>query len=188
MRWMKLVCLSIAAALLAVPSVTVPSCAESGGQSVSGEQTVFAIEGTTEKKHKKWVDHPPIEHPVPVPDAILKVLRADKLVTGCLTTENVTEAAPTWFMAAEIHLHKNDQSDYIVLPANECLYGPFSDPFWIFGQASNGFDLLFRSDLLGIAILNSKTNEYRDIRTTFILGRQRNSVRFKFDGHKYQPE
>ncbi|HUK31532.1 MAG TPA: hypothetical protein VLV89_10495 [Candidatus Acidoferrum sp.] len=187
MRSTTIICLTLAGTLLATPAIPFPSRTESGGQSANGEQTVFAIEGTTEKKHKTWIDHPPIEHPVPIPDPIMKVLRADKLVTGCLATENVTEAPAAWFMAAEIHLHKNDQADYIVLPSNECLYGPFSDPFWIFGQAGNGYDLLFRSDLLGIAILNSRTNEYRDIRTTFVLGNQRNSVKFKFDGHKYQP-
>lgn len=179
--------LTLIAALLMVPSISAPMPALSGGQSAGPEQTVFAIEGTTEKKHKNWVDHPPVEHPVPIPDSIMVLLRADKLVTSCLKTENVTEAPTTWFQAGAIHLHKGDQIDFVVLPNNECLYGAMSDPFWVFGQNGNGYDLLLRSDLLGIAVLNSKTNEYRDIRATFIVSGARSSVKFKFDGHKYTP-
>jgi hypothetical protein len=179
--------LTLVAALLIVPSIPAPTPAFSGGQSAGAEQSVFAIEGTTEKKHKNWVDHPPVEHPAPIPDAVMALLRADKLVTSCLKTENVTEAPATWFQAAAIHLHKGDQLDFVVLPNNECLYGAISDPFWIIGQSGNGYDLLLRSDLLGIAVLNSRTNEYRDIRATFQTGGSRSSVKFKFDGHKYLP-
>jgi hypothetical protein len=177
----------LVAALLFVPSIPAPLPAEPGGQSAGPEQTVFAIEGTTEKKHKNWVDHPPIEHPVTIPESVVSLLRADKLVASCLKTENVAEAPATWFQAAAIHLHKGDQVDFVVLPNNECLYGAMSDPFWIFGQSGNGYGLLLRSDLLGIAVLNSKTNEYRDIRATFIVSGARTSVKFKFDGQKYLP-
>jgi hypothetical protein len=182
----KRICLILLAWFLAIPAVTIPLRAQSGGQSAGPEQTLFSIGGREEKKHGQYIEHPPVEHPAPLPDEILKALRADTRLTGCLQTDNVTEAPASWFSASEIHLHANDQVDFVVLPVNQCLFGASVAPVWVFGKTANGYDLIMKTDTLQVEILNSRTNGYRDINVSSITVTEIMVARFNYDGQKYQ--
>jgi hypothetical protein len=181
MLWKKIVCLTLAAGLIALPLRP-----QSAGNSPAREQTVFSSDGIVEKKKGDLVVHPPIERPVPLPDEILKFLRTDDRVIKCLEPERVTEAAPTWFVAAEVHLHDKDQSDFVVMPVNGCLLGTNVDPFWVFAKTAHGYDLLLKTFQYEIEILKSKSNGYSDIRGHSSTPVEIYTVQFKFDGQKYQ--
>jgi hypothetical protein len=98
----------------------------------------------------------------------------------------VNEAPAVWFMASEIHLHDKDQVDYVVLPADGCLFGTDTDPFWVFGKTAKGYDLILKTDEVGLEILKSRTNGYSDIRGISSGQVEVYTVKFKFDGQKYQ--
>jgi hypothetical protein len=182
MRWKKTVCLTFAAGLIAVSFAP-----QSASQSEKREQTLFGIQGNVEKKHGAYIDHPPVEHPVPLPEEVLKALRADNRVGKCVKEASVSEAPAAWFTASEIHLHDKNQTDFVVLPSNECIYGENTVPFWVFGKTARGYDLLLRADELGIEVLKSKTKGYCDIRGTFLGATETYTVKFEYDGQKYQP-
>ena len=186
MRLAKPICLILAAGLLAVPSITIPLRPQSGGQSVGPEQTVFRIEGREEKKkHGQYVELPPVEHPVPLPEDALNTLRKDSRVAGCVQP-GMTEAPATWFQASAIHLHNNDQNDYIVLPIDGCLFGAGVAPMWVFVKSAKGYELAMTTDTLQLEVLNSRTNEYRDINASSLTATMIMVIRFNFDGQKYQ--
>jgi hypothetical protein len=181
MRLKKFICLALAAGLIDVAFTL-----QSAGQTEKREQTLFGTEGNVEKKHGNYIDHPPVERPVPLPEEIVKLLRADDRVSKCVKSTNVNEAPTFWFSASEIHLHDKDQVDYVVLPADGCLFGANTDPYWVFGKTVRGYDLILRADELGIEILKSKTNGYSDIRGISSTAVEVYTVKFKFDGQKYQ--
>jgi hypothetical protein len=181
MRWKKLIC-----AILATGLIAVPIRPQSAGNSPAREQTVFSSDGIIVKKKGDVVVHPPIERPVPLPDEVLKLLRSDDRVIKCLEPERVTEAPATWFVAAEVHLHDKDQSDFVVMPVNGCLLGTNVDPFWIFGKTAHGYDLLLKTVQYAIEIMKSKTKGYSDIRGNSSSPVEVYTVQFKFDGEKYQ--
>jgi hypothetical protein len=181
MRWKNSICVILAAGLFALPLRP-----QSASDSTAREQTVFSSEGITEKKKGDWVVHPPIERPVPLPDEILKLLRSGDRVIKCLEPERVTEAAAAWFVASEVHLHDKDQSDLVVMPVNGCLLGTNVDPFWVFAKTGHGYDLILKTYQYAIDILKSKTKAYSDIRGFSSTAVETYTVKFKFDGQKYQ--
>ena len=159
---------------------------QSAGQSEKREQTLFGTEGKVEKKHGNYIDHPPVERPAPLPEEIVKLLRADDRVTKCVQTAHANEAPASWFMASEIHLHDKDQIDFVVLPTDGCLFGATTDPYWVFGKTARGYDLILRADEVGIEVLKSKTNGYFDIRGISSTAVEVFTVKYKYDGQKYQ--
>ena len=155
-------------------------------QPQSSEQSRFAVEGI------------PIEKPKDVPESVLKILRKDDYVAGCLKQgQSASEIPASWFVGSEIHLDGSDQIDLIVVPRqlaprkdeptdNACLYGANVAPFWVFSKASGQPTLVLEISAAGLKVLNAKTNGYRDIRTWSSTAQTRTTSYFRFDRHQYK--
>lgn len=122
-----------------------------------------------------------IKKPVQVPDAALQVLR-DTLVRGtlnCIKNRDglTAEQVPaSWFVGSEIHLSGPGETDLVVQPAdmtrespppyNTCLFGAHVVPFWVIRENPSGrYSLLLETYAVGLDVLDSRTNGYRDIQT-----------------------
>jgi hypothetical protein len=90
----------------------------------------------------------PIEHSVAISGDLMRVLKADSLVTKvstpCLKAANLTieELPPSWFVASPIHLDGADELDWIILARNQCLDGANVGPFWIASRTARGYWLV----------------------------------------------
>jgi hypothetical protein len=164
---------------------------ESGQSSEnSPEQTVFDAEGDSSGLL--------VKRTAAIPDSALQVLR-DTLTGGtfnCLKASGTTpEQAPaSWFLASEIHLNGPNEIDLVVLPnvpgisdptnPGGCLLAAHGGPFWVLGPgiASGRYGLLLATYGLGLRVLNSRTNRYRDIE----IGTERNTRIYKFTWQQYQ--
>ncbi len=63
-------------------------------------------------------DIPAIKGRVPVPPAVLEILKQDDAVKGCLRNNEPTSDKPfsSWFVAAAVHLDGSSERDLVVLP------------------------------------------------------------------------
>lgn len=155
------------------------------------EQTTFGVE---------W-EKGDIRKPVEVPDAALQVLR-DTLSRGplnCIKGKGTTpEQVPaSWFVASEIHLDGPDEVDLIVVPngprmrelppAASCLLGANVGPFWVLRKNKSGrYGLLLETYALGLEVLDSRANFYRNIQTVSSTAVTRTTLLFKMDVAQYQ--
>jgi hypothetical protein len=105
-----------------------------------------------------------IRRPVEIPAEVLSILREDKRNQGCLREgESPTNIISSWFVGSRIHLNGDSKRDLVITAKNTCLLG------------AN----------LGLDVLNTKTNNYRDIRTGTATARTVHTVIFKFDGKNF---
>jgi len=151
---------------------------QSSINSIEKEQSLFGIES-------------PIDRPVPVPPEILRLLDSDVRVVKCLGIKGIRQAPGTWYTTSEIHLNDRKQADFVVLPKEACLFGANIGPIWVFGRTEKSFEILLKTDALGIEILKSKTNGFRDIKGVQATAIKTVEATFKYDGHRYvsvQPE
>jgi hypothetical protein len=146
---------------------------QGSGRSLEKEQAIFGIENE-------------ITHPVPLPKDVLRILSADDRVGQCLRMEGLADPSASMFVAAEIHLHSAQQSDLVVLPKADCLSGANIGPIWVFGNLPGGYQLILKTDALGIVIQRHKTLGYRDIKGVQGTANRTLTALFKFDGHRYQ--
>lgn len=130
-----------------------------------------------------------VRHPVPLPQAVLKILRDDGEVRSsrCVSEDDQGHAISTsWFEASQIHLDGPDEVDLLVKAKDGCLFGANIGPFWIFRNTSQGYKLVLTVSALSVDILRNKTNGLRDVSAGAVAGGQAVSVSFKFDGQKYK--
>lgn len=153
-------------------------------------------------------DPPPgiefIRRPVEVPTAALQVLTdsLDRGTLNCLKHHGITpETVPaSWFVASEIHLDGPEEVDLIVqpnlskigtneLPHNEafgCLLGSNVGPFWVLRNISGRYGLLLATYALGLQVLDSRSNFYRDIQTEAATAVTRTTILYKMAIAQYQ--
>ncbi len=160
--------------------------AQTSKRTPTSEQSKFAVEGIE------------IAKPVRIPEAVVKILREDKYVRGCLRQDQPsTEIPASWFVGSKIHLNESDETDLIVLPRqlsaqdnspseNACLYGANVAPFWVFRKMPGGYVLVLGISALGLKVLSTKSNGYRDISTWSSTAVTQTTLFFRFDGHKYR--
>jgi hypothetical protein len=152
------------------------SDAQTRRETVHHEQVRFALEEA-------------VDSPVPIPDDVLNVLRRESEISTCALGSGSRDAIPsTWFEAARIHLDGPRESDLIVKAKNACLWGPNIGPFWVFRKTPSGHTLVLSTTALGIQVLDSKTNGFRDIKAGAIATLKPTYVMYRFDGHSYQPD
>jgi hypothetical protein len=159
------------------------------------EQTVFGA------------DPPPgefIRKPVQVPPAALQVLR-DSLGRGtinCLKHNGVSadDVPALWFVASEIHLDGPEEIELIVQPnlpkigtdelphhqAFGCVLGANVGPFWVLGNINGRYGLLLATYALGLEVLDSRSNFYRDIQATAATAGTLTTVLYKMSVAQYQ--
>jgi len=160
------------------------------------EQTIFGSDaGSPEEFTRK---------PVEVPTAALQAIR-DSFVRGdlnCLKHFGTTpdEVPASWFVASEIHLGGPDETDLIVRPnvlriarhelplheASGCMLGANVIPFWVLRNIRGRYALLLETHALGLEVLDSRSNFYRDIRATAATAGTHTTVLYKMSDAQYQ--
>jgi len=78
--------------------------------------------------------------PVPIPDAILAMLRSDSEVrTSRCVDEGQTspDISASWFEASQIHLDGPEEIDLLVKAKDGCLFGANIGPFWRIGARTS---------------------------------------------------
>jgi hypothetical protein len=128
-----------------------------------------------------------IRQPVEVPADVLSILREDKRNQTCLRNgESPLSITSSWFVGSTIRLKNDRHADLLVTGRNECLLRANLIPFWVFRNTPQGNELVLRVTALGLDVLNSKTKNYRDIRTGSATARAVHTVIFKFNGKEYR--
>jgi hypothetical protein len=129
-----------------------------------------------------------IRKPAEIPSDVLSILRENKRNQTCLRdSELPTSITSSWFVGSRIDLNGNGDADLVVTARNKCLLGANLVPFWVFRNTSQGHELVLRVSALGLDVLKTKTNNYRDIRTAAATAQRVHMVIFKFDGKEYRP-
>jgi hypothetical protein len=149
------------------------------------EQSRFAVEGIE------------IARPVGVPESVVEILRHDKYVSGCLNeSQQPSEIPASWFVGSQVRLNGSRETDLIVMPRqlplranaptdNACLYGAHVAPFWVFRETANKSILVLGLSAVGLEVLNTRSNGYRDIRLWSSTAVTQTTFIFHFDGHRY---
>jgi len=128
-----------------------------------------------------------IRKAVEIPIDVLSILREDKRNQTCLKDgESPMSITSSWFVGSRIHLHGNGDADLVVAAKNPCLFGANLVPFWVFRNTPHGHELVLNVSALSLDVLNTKTNNYRDIRTARATARSVRTVIFRFDGKEYR--
>jgi len=133
-----------------------------------------------------------VTHPIHVPNAVLQVLAKDTAVAACMKDNPIApgESLSSWFTASEIHLNGSDEADLVVLPVAQgdaymCFrYFEGIGWFWVFRPIGDRYELVLKTAGLGISVLDTRHNGYRDIRSVGQVGEWSTTTTFRFkDGH-----
>jgi hypothetical protein len=184
------------AVLVAVLAVSVE--AQKPAKNSQTEQTSFGAD---------WGDDF-ISKPVEIPLGALQVVRDTLSLrpeAGCLERKGMTpEKIPAlWFAASEIHLAGPDEVDLIVQPnfpkivshelpsdtveAASCLLGANVGRFWVIKKNPSGrYSLLLATVALGLEVLDSRSNFYRNIQTAASTAGTTTTVLYKMSVAQYQ--
>ena len=145
-----------------------------GNHQASPEQTHFSAEDVTLKK------------PVPVPNDVLALLKAEKLVRDALENKNVPDGnvPVSWFSASAVHLSSRPVAD-LVVRAEPPLAGANIDYFWIFRKTGAGHELVLGAPAHDLEIRTHRSNGYREIEMSAETASTFHSVLFRFNGKRY---
>jgi hypothetical protein len=144
------------------------------GAAVSHEQAQFGAEDK-------------IERPVPLPKDVLEILRRDERVSARLAEEDPpNDAFGAWFVASEIALNDDDLPDLLVQGVEPHILGANLVPWWVFHKTPKGHALALTVNTLGLEVLKTKTNGYRDIRTNKATAKEVLTNTYRFDGSTYR--
>ena len=136
------------------------------------EQTSFGLEE-------------PVEHPVPLPQAVLEKLRAETRDTTCPNSKAATNIDDSWFTASEVTLRRGELPALVVKAETACLWGANIGPFWVFRHSKTGYEIVLSENALGLEVLNTRTNGYRDIQLSAATARDVLTGVYKFKNGKY---
>jgi hypothetical protein len=153
----------------------------------SRDKTSLKETGPAEQTHFDLEE--PILRPVPIPRAILQILKIDPAVlqSGCPEKDHPPEQIlASWFEASPIHLHAESEVDVIVKARNGCLFGANIGPFWVFKSTAKGYEQILSTAALAINVLQRKSNGYRNISAAAVVAGKPVTVLYKFDGQSYQ--
>lgn len=106
-----------------------------------------------------------VECPVPLPDAVLEILRKDPITAMCPDGGAASGPIASWFEASKVTLRKGEVSGLLVKPTEKsgCLMGANMGPFWLFRRTRNGYQLILSESGLGLSILDGRKSAYSDI-------------------------
>ncbi len=153
-----------------------------GWGSAAQEQSVFDADPSE-----------PIAHQIPLPNGAAQVLAKDENVVACMKDNPIPQGGSlaSWFRASEIHLNGPNEADLIVLPvAQGSLYMCFHSVegigwFWIFRRVGGQYELVLKTAGLGVTVLESRHNGYRDIQSGGQVGASATRIRFHFENGRY---
>jgi hypothetical protein len=131
---------------------------------------------------------------IDVPDSVLKILAKDAIVTDCMKDNPIAPGGSlaAWFTASTIHLGEPNEADLVVLPtAQGNAYMCFHSVegvgwFWVFRPIGEQYGLLLKTAALGLSVLDTRHNGYRDIRSGSQVGKWSTIAVFQFEGGHYR--
>ncbi len=127
-----------------------------------------------------------IEHPVPVPPDVLKLLlntREGK--EGMARASDLQKQNPgQMFRAAEVHLRGADEPDLVIEGVAPMANGDH-DWFWIVIPVGKRPRLVLFAGGNSLEVQDSRTNAYRDISTVWIYPKETLVSIYKFNGKTY---
>jgi hypothetical protein len=163
--------------LLSIVVAPLPAARGQNPSETANQQTLFQLE-------EKFT------HPSPLPVSVLETLQTDasnqRLFESCPTRGSQHAIPSNWFIAAEVDLKHSESSGLVVRAENGCLCGANTGPFWVFRHANLGYELVLDASALGLELLDTRTNGYRDIRLSNASGGSVHSKVLKFDGGNYR--
>jgi hypothetical protein len=163
--------------LVAIVVAPLPVTLGQNPSRTANPQTLFQLE-------ERFTD------PSPLPASVLETLQADtsnqQLFENCPTRGSQHTIPSSWFLAAEVDLKRGDLSGLVVRADNCCLWGANIGPFWVFRRTNIGYELVLDASALGLELLDTRTNGYRDIRLSSAFGGEVHSTVFKFIEGRYR--
>lgn len=139
-----------------------------------GEQTSFSMEFE-------------FEQPVRLDEAAKEALTTSPRLAHDLKQNHLgpKDVPDLWFMASRVHLGGNGEVGLVVM-GWDGLLGANTTSFWILRQTAKGYDLVLDTYAAGLDVLNTRTDDLRDIEISFPGGAAYwGSERFQFDGQSY---
>lgn len=127
-----------------------------------------------------------IEHPVPVPPDVLKLLlNTSEGKEGLARASDLQKQNPgQMFRAAEVHLRGADEADLVIEGVAPMANGDH-DWFWIVRPAGKRPRLVLFAGGNSLEVQDSRTNSYRDISSVWIYPKETLVTIYKFNGKKY---
>ncbi len=127
------------------------------------------------------------QHPVPLPDAVLQVLRRNKRSKFCLKqTPTVKEIPASWFEATEVGLGTNGATGFIVKNNDLCLAAADSGSFWVFRKLRDHYEMILNQSGGSLELLHSSSNGYYDISIGAATPAALYKEHYKFVSGKYR--
>jgi|GEM_PF-4254645 len=127
-----------------------------------------------------------IEHPVSLPESVMKLLSDDLEISEVLSRESPgSKTLPSeWVRAAMVHLADSKETDYVVLGIGP-LMGAHSVQFRVVRMLPHGPVMVLRGfgDQLSVGELRHKA--LRDITVTYYTGAKLWPTQFRFNGSTY---
>lgn len=197
-RWTsKMGCRRLALSLVLVTLFSCGVQAQKPEKDDQPEQTSFGADVGPREFMRK-----PIEIPVAALEVLRDTLSMDRGTVNCLKKEDIApEQVPaSWFLASETHLDGPGEIDLIVqpnlpkippggppnVPEARCLLGANVGPFWVLRNTRGRYGLLLETYALGLEVLDSRANGYRDIQTVSSTAVTRTTLLYKMAVAQYQ--
>jgi hypothetical protein len=151
--------------------------------------TAIAAHGQTQQpisEQTKFSRTSRIEHPVPVPPDVLKLLLSTREgKEGLARASDLQKKNPgQMFRAAEIHLRGADEADLVIEGVSPMANGDH-DWFWIVRPAGKRPRLILYAGGNSLEVQDSRTNLYRDISSVWIYPKETLVTIYKFNGKTY---
>lgn len=156
---------------------------------IAGSVGIQSPQKWTQRGESRFALEQPVNRPVAIPDGVLHTLSQEPDVVGSSCWERAQpskEISSSWFEASQIHLARTDKIDLLVKAKDGCLFGANIGPFWIFRGTGKKYELVLAVSALGVEILDSKTNGYRDISAGAVASGRSVRILYKFDGRRYR--
>lgn len=157
--------------LIVVVFVIVAAVIEASAQ--ANLQTVFNLEEAVKKESA-------------IPEAVLAVLKSERIVDGCFKSKGARARENDWFAASAIDLNGDGRLDLIVKAEDACLFGANQAPFWVFQNFADGYQKIFSASGLQLEVLAKKSNSFRQIKISKVVGMKPSSEIYGFRAGKYQ--
>ena len=164
------------------------------GQSKKTKQTRKPTKQTvTLKEQTSFSSEGKISNRVKLPADILKQLSkyGDGRLAQCQQEEYTRKSnVAEHFAASQINLNGDGRQDLIVQAQTPCFMGAHNTTFWLFIDANQksaaSYKLIFDISVDFLEVLKTSTNNYRDIETASHTAVELYTIKWKFDGQKYQ--
>lgn len=146
-------------------------------QTKKSGQTEFSSEGKIKKAVK-------------LPAAVLKQLGEydERQLGKCQKDKSLRKPnAAGHFAATAINFNGDNLTDLVVQAQTPCFMGAHNTVFWIFTRSNQAnYKMTFDTAADYLKILDSSTKNFRDIETASHTAVELYTIKWKFDGEKYQ--